>query len=353
MTSHASPPPAAPPPGLAAKMRIRELSISPWVSQAMYALAKLRVPDHLADGPRSVDEVAPLVGAHPDTLHRLCRALASAGVLTETGPRTYGLAEPGEELLSDRPGSLRDVVVMHGEETFRAFGEILHTAQTGRPAFEKLFGSPFYSYLETHPEAESLFNRAMGVSGRPPAVVENLDFDGAKTIVDVGGGSGALIADILTRRPGTAGVLLDLPEAVAEGEQRMAGEGLADRVTCVPGSFFDPVPQGGDAYLLARVLHNWGDEDALRILGRVREAMPSHGRLYVLDRLVPEVSGPHPGKTADLVMLVVLGGRDRTRTEYTELLAAAGFTLETVVSPPAGGDPRAESALVARPTART
>ncbi|MGP4000698.1 methyltransferase [Streptomyces sp. 8N706] len=341
--------PAVPmPAGLAAKMRIRELSIAPWVSQAMYAITKLGVPDHLAEGPRPVDEVAPLVGADPETLHRLCRALSSAGVLTETAPRTYGLAEPGEELVSDRPGSLRDVVVMHGEETFSAFADILHTARTGRPAFDHVFGSSFYEYLESHSEAEQLFHRAMGVSGRPPAMVSTLDFDGAKTIVDLGGGSGGLLAEVLAQRPGTEGVLVDLAEAVAEGARRMEREGLADRVRCVPGSFFDPAP-AGDTYLLARVLHNWGDEDALRILGRIREVIPAHGRLYVLDRLVPEVPGPHPGKTADLVMLVVLGGRDRTRTEYVDLLRAAGFELEKVAPPPPGADPRAESALVARP----
>ncbi|MEU0274311.1 methyltransferase [Streptomyces sp. NPDC006307] len=344
MSAPATPPPAA----LAAKARVRELSIAPWISQAMYAIAKLGVPDHLVDGPRPVEEVAPLVGADPDTLHRLCRALASAGVLTEAGPRTYGLDEPGQQLVSGRPGSLRDVVVMHGEETFRAFADILHTARTGRPAFERVFGTSFYDYLRDTPEAEQLFHRAMGVSGRPPAVAGSLDLDGAKTVVDLGGGSGDLLAEVLTGHPGTHGVLLDLADAVEEGRRRMANAGLADRVRCVAGSFFDAVPEG-DTYLLARVLHNWGDEDALRILRRVRDAIPPHGRLVVLDRLVPEVAGPHPGKTADLVMLVVLGGRDRTRTEYADLLAEAGFALESVVAPPPGADPRAESALVARP----
>lgn len=343
-----STPAAAPPPGFAAKMRIRELSIAPWISQAMYAIAKLGVADHLADGPRPVDEVAHLVGADPDTLHRLCRALASAGVLTETGPRTYGLDAPGEELISDRPGSMRDIVVMHGEETFRAFADVLHTARTGRPAFEQAFGTSFYDYLDSHPEAERLFHRAMGVSGQPPAVVRSLDFEGAKTVVDVGGGSGGLLAEVLLDRPAVNGVLLDMADAVAEGSRRMESAGLADRVRCVAGSFFDPAPEG-DTYVLARVLHNWGDEEALRILSRIREAMPSHGRLYVLDRLVPEVPGPHPGKTADLVMLVVLGGRDRTRSEYAALLEAAGFVLDSVVPPPPGSDPRAESALMARP----
>jgi SAM-dependent methyltransferase len=343
------PGPSGPPdPERAAKMQIRQLSTAPWLSQALYAVAKLGVADLLADGARPVDELAKLTDAHPDTLYRFLRALASVDIFAEPEPRTFGLTPASEQLRTDLPGSMRHVVMMHGEETFRAWADVLHTVRTGKPAFDKVYGASFYSYIAEHPEAEQTFHAAMGVSGAPPLVVDALDLSWARAIVDVGGGSGSLLAHVLGKNGDARGALIDLPDAVSEGVRRLASEGLADRAECVPGSFFDGVPEG-DAYLLSRVLHNWGDDEALAILRNIRSVIKPGGRLYVLDRLVPDVPGPHPGKIADLVMLVVLGGRDRTEAEYTALLETAGFTVDTVTAPPPGSDPRAESAITATP----
>jgi SAM-dependent methyltransferase len=327
-------------------MKIRQLSTAPWLSQAMYAAAKLGIADLLVDGSRPVEELAQASGAHPDTLYRLLRALASVEIFAEPRPRAFALNPAAAQLRSDRPDSVRHVVIMHGEETFRAWAEILHTVQTGEPAFDKVYGVPFYQYLAKHPAAEEVFNAAMGVSGQPPMVIDGLDLSRAGTVVDVGGGSGALLARVLQQHPDARGAVLDLPDAIADAQRRFAEAGLAQRAEGVVGSFFDGVP-AGDAYLLCRVLHNWDDEDVRVILRNIRAAAPVGARLYVLDRIVPDVPGPHPGKVADLVMLVVLGGRDRTRPEYEALLQSADFDVEAVIDPPPGADPRAESAIVA------
>jgi len=333
---------------MAAKMQIRQLSVAPWLSQALYVAAKLGVADELVDGPRPVTEIARTTGAHADTLNRFLRALASTGIFDEPDPGTFALNPPAEQLRSDRPDSMRPIVLLHGEETFRAWADVLHTVTTGQPAFDSVYGTSFYGYLADHPEAERIFNAAMGISGQPPLVLDALDFSSASTLVDVGGGSGTLLARVLERDTRLAGILIDLPDAVREGLRSIAGDPIAQRIEGVAASFFDEMP-AGDTYVLARVLHNWSDEQALAILRNVRAVIPAGGRLHVLDRLVPEVKGPHPAKIADLVMLVVLGGRDRTLPEYTALLEAAGFEIESVIAPPPGSDPRAESAITCVP----
>ncbi|MEC3894041.1 methyltransferase [Nocardiopsis alba] len=340
------PMPAGPPP--ADRMRIRELSTAPWLSQALYAVTKLGVPDALIEGALPVEEIADRVGADPAALHRFLRALTSAGVFAEVGSRVYELNAPARHLCSDTPASMRHIVIMHGEETFRAFADVLHTVRTGLPSFDAVYGKGFYEYLPEHPEAEATFHAAMGISGAPPVVADEIDFRDPATVIDLGGGSGALLTRVLERYPDAKGVLVDVADAVAEAERVYGGTEVGARMTFVPGDFFGPAPRG-DVYLLSRVLHNWDDERAGRILDRIREVIPEEGRLCVLDRVVPDVSGPHPSKIADLVMLVVLGGGDRTRKEYGSLLERHGFSVESLIPPSAGADPRAESAIVARP----
>ena len=317
-----------------------------WLGQACYAVVKLGVPDLLAAGPRAVDDLAAATGAHPRVLHRLLRALAGAGVLRQTGPGTFALSSTGELLRSDAPGSTHLVALMHGEEVLRSFAEIMHTVRTGAPAFEKVYGRPFYEYLDDNPDAASIFIGSMG--DQPvPAGLSTCDLSGVATLVDVGGGNGTLLAEVLTAYQGMRGVLLERPDAVAAARARLGEAGLADRVSFVEGSFFDAVPTGGDVYVLARVLHNWNDEHALEILRRVHAAAPPGARLVVLEELLPE-AGPPPtadaptpsGGTAaggpaaaglgDLLMLVTLEGFDRTGVEYRELLAATGFDVLAV-----------------------
>lgn len=300
-----------------------------WVAQGVYALVRLGVPDLMADGPVSVEQLAHRTGADPRALGRLLRALALMGLFTRPARDTYGLTPTTELLRADVPGSVRLNALMQGDEVFRSFAEIMHTLHTGRPSFEAVYGRPFYDYLGDNPQAAAVFNESMG-DQRPPDGLAACDLGWAATVVDVGGGNGSLLIEVLERYPDLHGVLLELPDAAAAARARLAEAGLSGRSACVEGSFFDGVPPGGDAYTLARVLHNWNDDNAVAILRRVHAVLPPHGRVIVLEEFLPEEADP-AGRSAaglvDLLMLVTMEGHDRTEHEYRELLVKAGFEI--------------------------
>jgi hypothetical protein len=330
-----------------ARRKLLGILSSSWVAQCCYAVAKLGVPDLLADGPRRVDELAEACGADPEALHRLLRGMASIGLFRRTAPQTYALTSVTECLRSDVPFSLRHMAVLDGEEVFRSFADILHTMRTGAPAFDLIYGEPFYAYLDGNQGVAATFAEAMN-SNRVPTSLPACDFTGVATLVDVGGGSGGLLAEVLTAHTAMRGVLLELPEAVRQARTTLVDAGLAGRVDLVEGSFFEGVPAGGDAYVLARVLHNWADEKAQLILRRVREAMAPGSRLVVFEQLLPEEDSEPDAASGmvDLLMLVLLEGHDRTEEDYRKLLENSGFALETVHR---GSGPGADSALVATP----
>lgn len=328
-----------------ARRKLLGILSSSWVAQCCYAVAKLGVPDLLADGPLSVDELARRSGADPDALARLLRGMASIGLFRRTAPRTYALTSVTDCLRSDVPHSLRQMAILDGEEVFRSFADIQHTMRTGAPAFDKIYGEPFYDYINGNHTVAATFADAMNAN-RVPKTLAACDLSGVGTLVDVGGGSGGLLIEALGSYPGMRGMLLELPEAVRAAGKQLAEAGLAGRVDLVEGSFFDGVPEGGDAYVLARVLHNWADDKASQILRGVRAAMRPGARLVVFEQLVPEEDSDPDAASGmvDLLMLVLLEGHDRTQEHYLRLLTGAGFTLETVHH---GDGPSADSAIVA------
>jgi len=327
----------------------------PWLAQSCYAVTKLGIPDLLEDGPRAAAGLAAESGAHPRALHRILRALAAAGLFEEPTPGVFGLTPLSRLLTSAATRSSRPAAIMFGEEVFRSFAEIEHTLRTGNPAFEKVYGQPFYDYLAGHPEAAQTFTAAMGRAPVPQALAA-CDLTGARTVADIGGGNGGLLASVLRANPDARGVLLDLPEAVRQARDGLTAAGVADRVDFVEGSFFDHVPPGADTYILARVLHNWDDANAAALLCRVRAAMAPGSRLLVFEQLL-EPADAHPGAgghgsprahVTDLLMLLMLPGCDRTEAEYRGLLAAAGLDAVAVRPPPLRA-PGAESVLEAVP----
>jgi len=314
--------------GSFARRKLLGILSGTWLAQAVYAVVKLGVPDLLAAGPLPARELAERTGADPLALYRLLRALALNGLLEQTAPGTFALNAASEPLRSDVPGSVRYNALMQGEEVYGAFAEIMYSLRTGRPAFEKVHGRGFYEYLDANPEAARIFNESMGDQPVPEGV-EARDWSGVSTVVDVGGGNGALLAAVLADRPGMRGVLLERPEALDSARERLGAAGVADRVELTGGDFFTAVPGGGDVYVLARVLHNWADDAAVRILLRVREAMGTAARLLVAEEFMPAAGAPGAGARAmvDLLMLVTQEGHDRTAAEYGDLLAAAGFAV--------------------------
>lgn len=303
------------------------------LAQCCYAVAALGIADLLADGARPVRELARQCGADPVALDRLLADLAHFGVFAHLGGGCYALTSVGELLRSDVPGSLRNTAIMHGEEVARSFVAITDTLRTGRPAFDTVYGQRFYDYLAEHPVAGDTFAESMGMVGMPPVFANYQPLQRIDTLVDVGGGDGGLLSDVLATHENVRGVLLELPGAIRGARTRLTEAGLIDRADLVPGSFFDEVPAGGDVYVLARVLHNWSDEHAVAILRRVRAAMSESARLVVLERFRSEAGGSVTTAMVDLLMLGLLDGGQRTEAEYTALLGAAGFTIGTVTLP--------------------
>jgi O-methyltransferase domain/Dimerisation domain len=317
-----------------AHVQLIQMATAGWVSRVVHAAAKLDIADHLAAGPRSAEDLAGALGAHAPSLHRFMRCLASLGVLTEHAGNRFALTALGEAMRTGAPGSARASILTLASPWFSgAFNDILYSISTGKTAFEKAQGMPVFEYLSKHPDEASLFSETMiGVHGRePPAVAEAYDFSTFGTIVDVGGATGNLLAAILARHEGPRGILFDRPYVVGEAPALLETQGVAGRVTIEAGDFFEKVPAGADAYVLSHIIHDWGEDQCLAILGHVREAMRPDGKLLLVEMVLPAGDAPHLGKMLDMVMLVLPGGQERTEDEYRPLLAKAGFRLTRVI----------------------
>lgn len=313
---------------------LMQMAMGGVVSKVLYLAAKIGLADHLASGPRTATELAGSVGARPDTLHRVLRTLAMLGVVTEGQGQRFALTPIGEALKSDAPGAARaGVLLLAGSFASLSYEHLEHSLQTGEPGFQKAFGAPLFEYLAHHPEDARVFNDAMiGFHGaEPPAVAASYDFASLETVVDVGGGTGNLLATILAHHPRPRGVLYDLAHVVEQAPALLAERGVSARVRLEAGDFFSAVPAGADAYLLSHILHDWSEAQCLTILGNCRKAMKPSSRLLIVEMVLPPGDAPHPGKLLDIVMLAIPGGRERTEGEYAALLAKAGFRLARVV----------------------
>jgi O-methyltransferase domain/Dimerisation domain len=311
-----------------------QMAMAHWVSRIVHVAATLGLADRLADGPKSADELAGLTGTHAPSLYRFMRALANLGILTESNTHRFGLTPLGDALKAGAPGSARaSVLTIASDWWIGGFGELLYSVQTGKSGFEKSLGAPIFDFLAANPENASLFSETMiGFHGaEPAAVAASYDFSGVTTVVDVGGASGHLLTTILGQHPGLRGILFDLPHVVQDASALLRTRGLADRVTIQAGSFFESVPDGGDAYLLSHIIHDWNEDQCLTILGNCRRAMRPGSRLLIIEMVLPDGDSPHPGKMLDLMMLVGPGGQERTVPEYAALLDKAGFRLTRVV----------------------
>jgi SAM-dependent methyltransferase len=307
-------------------------------SQALYVAAKLSIADVLLDVAKDSDELAAATNTHAPTLRRLLRMLAACGVLEEDDRGRFRLTQVGALLRRDVPGSMRAFVLfMTGEECWRAWGALLHSVQTGESAFEHLFGMNAFDYYARFPERErsQVHEEAMAVltSQSDAALVSTYDFSQFGTLVDVGGGNGALLAALLGANPRLRGILFDLPNVVTRAPELLEKAGVVDRCRIVAGSFFESVPEGGDAYVMKRIIHDWDDNRAGAILRACCRAMNGKGRLLILDEVLPERAEPSDAASFmfDMEMLLVApGGRERTEEEFRQLLAGAGFKLNRV-----------------------
>jgi len=315
-----------------------QLATGHYVSHAIYVAATLGIADELAAGPRSCAELAKATATHAPSLKRVLRLLASVGILNETDAGDFALTPIGACLRRDVPGSFRSTALMFTGPLVRsAWGDLLHTVQTGEVAVEHVTGMNAFEYFAQHPEEAALFDEAMAsfTSMVAMAVVAAYDFSSFGTLVDVGGGNGALLIGILNANPGLRGLVFDLPRVVAGATRQLAAAGLKGRCETKGGDFFEAVPSGADAYILKHVIHDWDDARALKILQNCQRAMRSQAKLLIVEGVYPpriDQSLASRGAAAnDVNMLVCTGGRQRSEAEFRELFAAAGFTFSRIV----------------------
>ena len=304
-----------------------------WISRAVYVIAKLGIPDILKSSPKTADQLAAATNTHAPSLYRVLRALASVGILTAEG-NSFDLTPVSETLVTDAPGSLRWFAVSElGQEHYPAWGNLMSSVQTGEIAFDNFFGVDIWKYFSNNPEDAAVFNDSMSsvTAVTNEAVTTQYDFSGFDKIVDVGGGHGGLITEILKKNPNLKGLLFDAPEVIEGARPKIEAAGLADRLQTESGDFFKGVPGGGDLYIMKWIIHDWDDQKSNTILRHIRSQIPANGRLILVDCVVPETNEPHFSKFIDLNMLVMTGGKERTEREFQELLAAAGFKLLRVI----------------------
>jgi hypothetical protein len=319
-----------------AAARLLELIQMRLISEAIHVVAALGVADLLADAPKTVEQVAEATGASPLYLGRVMRALASFGIFSQDSAGRFALEPLGEALVQDAPASLHDAALFFGGETGASTVRLfLECVKTGESAIHKLFGGKrVFEWLQSDPGRNKLFNSVMNSFSilHSTGLLEAYDFSQATKIVDVGGGHGKIISEILKKNPGIRGVLFDLPHAFEGGQRTIAQAGLADRCEVISGDFFVSVPAGADAYILSRVIHDWDDEKAVAILKIVRGAISPYGRLILLESMLrPDGSSVYP-VLSDLNMLLLTGGSERTEADYRAVFRAAGFELTKTVA---------------------
>lgn len=300
---------------------------------------KLGVLEHLRAGPASAQQLADHLGAHPSSLQRFLRALEVVGLVE---PRANGVAltSMGQLLLNPDAG-MRERTILTGEEYMPAWRELGHSVMTGEPAFPAAFGMNVWEHRKSHSELGECFDRAMAEqqARASRSVLGAYDFSGARVVVDVGGGRGGLMADILRQYPNANGVLFDQPHVVEGAPALLAAAGVLDRCRIAGGSFFDSVPAEGDVYILQYILHDWDDSRCATILRNCRAAMRPSSVLLVAENIVPEGARPPDFVTMlDLHMMVMLGGRERTLAEYRSLLRSTGLELQRCASGHTGAE---------------
>ena len=305
-----------------------------WAGRTVYIAAKLGLADHLADGPKTTEQLAAATHTHAPSLYRVLRALASIEVVREDSHGRFALTPFGEALQTNVPGSLRaSAIVELGDDHYAAWENLLHSVRTGETAFDAKFGMPIWKFYEKNPENGSNFDRCMTelTGAIHDAILEAYDFAPFTHLTDVGGGHGALVTAILKEYPHLRGTVFDQPY-VAEGASRtFADAHLRHRTAAVGGDFFESVPAGSDLYTMKFIIHDWDDQRSIRILQNIRKAITPDGKLLIFDTVIPEGNEPHFGKFFDLNMLVMTGGRERTEKEFAALLRQGGFHLARVV----------------------
>jgi hypothetical protein len=314
------------------RAQLIQMATAHWVSRILYVAAEMNLADRLSEGPRTADELARSTATDAPSMYRVMRTLASLGLFTEGPSHRFSLTLLGEAF---RTGTVRaTVLTVAGDLITKSLEQLPYSVQTGKSGFEKVFGMPFFEYLANHPVDASLFSETMvGFHGSEPAAVASAyNFSQFETIIDVGGGTGNLLATILGRHPEPRGILFDLPHVISDAPALIEARGLLHRITTEAGNFFQSVPTAAGAYLLSHIIHDWSEPQCLTILGNCRRTMKPNSRLLIIETVLAPGDAPHPGKILDMIMLTLFtGAQERTEPEYRGLLDKARFRLTRIV----------------------
>ncbi len=302
-------------------------------TQVVYVIAKLGLADQLARAPMTAPELAEKVNVQAASLGRVLRLAAYYGLVAEVPEHRFELTPLGQQLRDGVEGSVKATAVMLGEEHYGAWGALLHSVTSGQPGFEHVYGAPFFDYMASHPQTQATFDAAMSAGSDVllSSLAGSYDFSTCRVLVDVGGGNGSLSAMILARNPEMEAVIYDQPQVLEAAERHLSAAGVRERCRLVPGNFFQSVPEGCDIYLLSNIVHDWDDERAVRILKNCRAAMAPAAAVLLLEMVLPEHGQPSPATVADVNMMVLLTGRERTEEEYRTLLRAADLRVTGVI----------------------
>jgi len=312
--------------------QLMKFIVGKWISKPIYVAAELGIADMLAEGPKSIEELAQTSQSHAPSLYRMMRALASVGIFFETEGKRFELTPMAEYL---KTGAMRSIALLFNSDwSDKAWGYFMDSVKTGVTAFEKAHGMPVSDWLEINPRAAEVFNEANAVKAANShrAIVDVYDFSGINKLTDVGGGLGALMAEILIANPLMKGIVADIPSVIQKAKKIIQSRGLEDRCEAVECDFFKEIPAGSDGYLMSHVLHDWSDEQCKIILKNCHKVMKPESILLVVEMVVPHGNQPSIAKLLDLEMLVTTGGRERTEKEFKTLLESSGFKLSRTIA---------------------
>jgi len=305
-----------------------------WISQAVGAAAKLGLADQLADGSRSASDVATSVKADTESVHRVMRMLASIGVFTMGPDERFGLTPLGDTLRTGVPGSMKNFAIAQTSPGhWLPWGQMSEAVRTGKSMTMPTLGMELWDWYSIHPEEGEFFNGAMGdlSAGVSGEVTNSYDFSGFNTVLDVGGAHGILLGAILRANPHMRGILFDLPHVTATAGDSLRAQGIEQRCTLVTGDFFASVPAGADIHVLKQIIHDWSDEECTTLLRNCHHALKPTGKILLVEMVIPSDNSPSMAQAMDMNMLVLLTGKERTESQYRDLLTAAGFRMERVI----------------------
>ncbi len=306
--------------------------VGKWISKPIYVAAELGIADLLAEGSKSIEELAQASQSHAPFLYRMMRALASVGIFFETKNQRFELTPMAEYL---KEGAMKSFALLFNSDwSDKAWGYFLDSVKTGSTAFEMAHGMPVSDWLEKNSGAADVFNEANAIkaAGSHRVIVDAYDFSGIQTLTDVGGGLGVLMAEILMANPLMQGVVADTPAVIQKAKKIIQSRSLTDRCEAVACDFFKEIPAGSDGYLMSNILHDWSDEQCHLILRNCHKAMTLESKLIIVEMVVPPGNQPSIAKLLDLEMMVTTGGRERTKTEFKSLLESCGFKFARIIS---------------------